>query len=264
MDMLARVAELERKAQTLEDDETNQRLRAQLDALAKQLAAHQTNEPSAIPALRAQIAAQSSALAAQGQRLAAYDARIVAQENAVTEAGDNLHNVARMLSRVSTQSAETETQTQERLHKLEVGFADLRLGQLAATDHADKASIETIAIISSRITEMESRSASALEQLRAEIAAFVTQNTRRLGALEAAAPPALPEAPFTQIEARLDELELRDFGAEFIELRRRIDDRILGLEQRSITALERVCQSVALIEQRLTHHDEDARDARSA
>lgn len=264
MDMLARVAELERKAQTLQDDDTNQRLRAQLDAVVKQLATQQNNEPAAIPALRAQIAAQSSALASQGQRLAAYDARIGAQENAVTEASANLHSVARMLGRVSTQSAETETQTQDRIHKLEVGFADLRLGQLAAADHADKASIETIAIINARITEMEQRSSSALEDLHAQIKAFVAGHERRLGTLESAPAPVLPEAPFAQIEARLDELELRDFGAEFIELRRRIDDRILGLEQRSISALERVCDSVAMIEQRLAHPDDDLRDTRSA
>lgn len=263
MDMLARVAELERKAQTLQDDDTGAQLRMQLDALATKLAAQPNVAAVEISALRSQIAAQSGALTTQGHRLAALDQRIGAQENAVTEASENLHNVARMLSRVSTQSAETETQVQERLHKLEVGFADLRLGQLAATDHADKASIETIAIINARISEIEQRSSAALEDLHAQITAFVAANERRLGALESTPPPAMPDAPFAHIEARLDELELRDFGAEFIELRRRIDDRILGLEQRSITALESVCESVALIEQRLAHDDE-ARDARSA
>lgn len=263
MDMLARVAELERKAQALASDDSSQLLRTQIEALANRLAA-QGDTPAAIAALRTQIAAQSSALAAQGQRLAAQEGRVVAQENAVTEAAENLHDVARMLGRVSTQTAETETVTRERLHKLEVGFADLRLHQLASTDHADKASIETIAIINARIAEMETRAGHALEDLHKQIMQFVAENDRRISVLEHAPPPAAPQAPFAHIEARLDELELRDFGAEFIELRRRIDDRILGLEQRSISALERVCDSVALIEQRLTGHEEEVRNARSA
>ncbi|MFT3728645.1 MAG: hypothetical protein QM759_12545 [Terricaulis sp.] len=263
MDMLSRVADLERRAQALAGDNTSQLLRTQIEALAAKLSA-QADAPAAIAALRSQIAAQSSALASQGQRLAAHETRIGAQESAVTESADNLHNVARMLGRVSTQTAETETLAQERLHKLEVGFADLRLNQLSAADHADKASIETVSIINARIQDMEERASSALDELHKQIMHFVAENDRRISLLEHAPPPPLPQAPFAHIEQRLDELELRDFGAEFIELRRRIDDRILGLEQRSITALERVCDSVAMIEQRLTQQDEDMRDMRSA
>jgi|GEM_PF-1788559 len=277
----ARMQKAEHAIASFKADDANARLRTQLDALAAQLAAQQDDtparlaamaakiealagefaaqrhaEPPAIAALRTQIANQSSALAAQGQVLAA-------REDASSETAVNLENVARMLTRLSTRSVEAETQAQERLHKLEVGFADLRLGQLAATDHADRASIETIAIINARIADMESRSAGALAEIHAQIAAFLADNETRLEAIEQAPSPALPERPFAQIEARLDELELRDLGAEFIELRRRIDDRILGLEQRSINALERVCDSVALIEQRLLQSGPD-RDVASA
>jgi hypothetical protein len=212
-------------------------------ALAAQLAS-QHDAPAALSELRAQIATLSNTVAAQ--------------ESLAGEAADNLHDVARMLTRLSTQSAEAETDTRERLHKLEVGFADLRLSQLAATDHADKASIDTIAIINSRLADMENRGAAALSELQAQISAFISEYERRVAALESAPKPAaLPDQPFAHIEARLDELELRDLGAEFIELRRRIDDRILGLERRSIEALERVCDSVAAIEERLSHKDDD-------
>jgi hypothetical protein len=255
-ELAGRVTKVEHAVASVQDDDSNQRLRAQLEVLATELAAQQKDTPAAIAALRAQISVQSSALAAQGQRLAA-------QESAAASAGGDLQNLARLLKGLSTQSAEVETQAQERLHRLEVGLADLRHNQLATADHADKASIETIAIINARIADMESRSAAALEDLHAQIAAFVGDNERRLAAIELADPPALPEQPFAHIEARLDELELRDLGGEFIELRRRIDDRILGLEQRSISALERVCDSVAAIEQRLLH-EETERDTRTA
>jgi hypothetical protein len=256
IELAGRVAKLEHAVGTIKGDDTNQRLRAQLDALATQLAAQQNEAPAVLAALKAQISAQSSALAAQGRRLAA-------QENAAADAGDGLQNLARLLQGLSTHNAEVETEAQQRLRQLEVGFADLRLNQRAAADHADNAAIETIAIINARIADMESRSAAALTDLHAQIAAFAGDNERRLAAIEQADPPALPEQPFAHIEARLEQLELRDLGGEFVELRRRIDDRILGLEQRSISALERVCDSVAAIEQRLLH-EETEREARSA
>jgi hypothetical protein len=65
-------------------------------------------------------------------------------------------------------------------------------------------------------------------------------------------------APFTGIEHRLAELEKYDIGIAFAELRARLEDRILGVEQRNVRTLEQLSDTVALIERRFSAEDDEA------
>ena len=76
--------------------------------------------------------------------------------------------------------------------------------------------------------------------------------------------PTSPLALPATIEQRLAELEQRDIGSAFAELRARIEDRILGVEQRNVRTLEQLSETVALIERRFAAGEEEERAARSA
>ncbi|MGH6949862.1 MAG: hypothetical protein ACREH4_03260, partial [Vitreimonas sp.] len=71
-----------------------------------------------------------------------------------------------------------------------------------------------------------------IEQLRCDIARFIGENARRLEALEQPAPSAIAD----------------DFEA----LRRRIEERMLDVERRSVSALEQVVDTMAVLEQRFS------------
>jgi hypothetical protein len=151
----------------------------------------------------------------------------------------------------------------ERLHKLELFVADLRQGQFAPAG----ASAEAIAAVEARVVEIEERQAEALQRLRSDIARFVAENDQRLSELETAtASDAIAPfaAPLATIEQRLAELEHRDIGTAFAELRARIEDRILGVEQRNVRTLEQLSDTVALIERRFAAGEAEERAARSA
>jgi hypothetical protein len=64
-------------------------------------------------------------------------------------------------------------------------------------------------------------------------------------------------SPLAAIEQRLSELEDRDIGVAFAELRARIEDRILGVEQRNVRTLEQLSDTVSLIERRLLSDEQD-------
>ena len=98
-----------------------------------------------------------------------------------------------------------------------------------------------------RMAGLEQRQAEAFESLRADIAHFVSANERRLAALETGG--AQPQG---------------DLAAEFEELRRRIEERVLGVELRSVRTMEQVCDTVALIEQRFLSNEPDEAEAKSA
>lgn len=177
-------------------------------------------------------------------------ARVAAQEAQINENADRAHGVARMLSRVTAQNADVAAQTEERIHKLEVALADVRLDAAA---RADASANEVMHEISSRVEALERRQGDALEVLRADIARFVEDNDRRIAALEQDGVATLSgdEVLIARaIEARLTELEQRDVGADFENLRRRIEDRILGVERSSVRALEQMADTIALIEKR--------------
>lgn len=160
--------------------------------------------------------------------------RLTALEDKGGETSEHVHGVARMLGRVSAQAAETSGQTEARLHKLEMSVADIDLAQRLPGSGGD---IETL---QERLAAFEERQSQALEALRADIVRFVADNDGRLAALET---PAADD---------------RDLATEFESLRKRIEERILGVEQRSVRTLEQVVDTVTLLEQRFTGRDERA------
>jgi len=106
----------------------------------------------------------------------------------------------------------------------------------AATREAD----QSMADFESRVRAMENRQAEALETLRADIVRFVSDNDRRLASLE-----------HTEVDYNL--------AAEFDGLRRRVEERILGIELRSVRTLEQVADTVQMLEERLTSSGEGER-----
>lgn len=183
--------------------------------------------------------------------------RVEAQNSLLSDAADRTHGVARMLSRVTAQNADVAAQAEERLHKLELGLTDLRLD--IASVGANAAAEEAIVDIAERMAGLERRQAAALEALHADIAAFIEDNDRRLGALEQGGVATLTGDEVLiahAIEARLTELEQRDPGADFETLRKRIEDRLLGVERSSVRALEQMADTIALIEKRYSEGDE--------
>jgi len=224
----------------------------------------------------AALAARVSALSADNwaaDRIAELQRRLNEQGERTGELNESLQGVARMLNRVAAQSVETAQRAEERAHQLEVTLADLRLEALSNSDanHAAAAvealkeqlaaselrhshaldalrdKVETndttraVQTLQDRMTAFELRHANALDTLRADIARFVSDNDRRLEALE----------------SNLGSTGTGDLAAAFESLRTRIEERVLGVELRSVRTLEQVVDTVALLEQRLLSAEQD-------
>ena len=222
-----------------------------------------------IAAVEAQVGALTQALADRtdaelAQRIEDLRARLAAYENHASVAADGVNDLVRMLGRVTTQNAEAAAKADERAHKLEVAFADLKLDHLASREkptatpddiaalqwrvsaveqrQSAPVMLEGLSLLEQRMGGMEQRQAEALETLRADIVRFVGDNGRRLAALES------PEIDY-------------NLATEFDALRRRVEDRILGVEQRSVRTLEQVADTVAMLEQRFTGRQEGERQS---
>ena len=203
---------------------------------------------------------------ALSDRLTALQRGLELYEAKASELNDGLQGVARMLNRVAAQSVETAQRTDERAHQIEVALADLRLEVLSSAEAGNAAAAmqglqeritaselrqadataKALQSLQERMTAFELRQGNALEALRNDIARFVADNDGRLEALENAPAPALPQG---------------DLAAEFESLRSRIEERVLGVELRSVRTLEQVVDTVALLEQRLLGRDADEQDA---
>ena len=183
-------------------------------------------------------------------------ARLARLEEAVSQTGTDpalslLQNqVMGLAAQLEGETDRASAQSEERLHNIELALADMRLERLsapaetAATDHDAGAAMQAL---EQRMAGLEQRQAEAFESLRADIAHFVSANERRLAALETGG--AQPQG---------------DLAAEFEELRRRIEERVLGVELRSVRTMEQVCDTVALIEQRFLSNEPDEAEAKSA
>jgi hypothetical protein len=234
----ARLEEMETATRAL-DPELERRL-AQLEHAAANAESEQ-----ALTIVRddvAALAARVNALSADNwaaDRIADLQRRLEAQEAGAGPLNENLQGLARMLNRVAAQNVETAQRAEDRVHQVEVALADLRLEMLSNTENGAAAALQTLA---ERMTAFELRQHNALETLRADIARFVADNDGRLEALEARAPAA----------------GAGDLAAEFESLRSRIEERVLGVELRSVRTLEQVVDTVALLEQRLLNGGEDS------
>ncbi len=243
------------------------------------------------------------------QRIEALSARLNTQDSAAHIAADKTEDLVRLMGRLTANYTEASTQSDDRLHKLEIALADLRLdtiaireapiataddvvsleGRLSAVERlqtmitpADIAALQgrvavverlrtaasaddvvalegrlnaveqakasaathetaqSMADFEQRVRTMENRQAEALEALRADIVRFVGDNDRRLASLE-----------HTEVDYNL--------AAEFDGLRRRVEERILGIELRSVRTLEQVADTVQMLEERLTSTAEGER-----
>lgn len=245
------------------------------------------------------------------QRIADLATRVDGWDQNTQAGADKSDDLLRLMGRLSTNYAEASTQTDQRLHRVEVALADMRLEHLSVRDapvassedvaalanrlsavervhsavptsddvaalegrmgamersavsaqalgalesrvgaverlHTNKAqdaggpSPEEVAHLTHRLAAMESRQAEALETLRADIVRFVTDNDRRLASLE---------------QAEVD----YNLAAEFDGLRRRVEERILGIETRSVRTLEQVADTVQMLEERFLSRDEGER-----
>jgi hypothetical protein len=183
---------------------------------------------------------------ALSDRLTALQRGLELYEAKAGELNDGLQGVALALNRVAAQTVETAQKADERTHQVEVALADLRLQVLSDTDAgATAAALQTL---QERMTAFELRQGDALEALRSDIARFVADNDGRLEALESRPAPA-------------DE---SDLASEFETLRSRIEERVLGVELRSVRTLEQVVDTVALLEQRLLKGGDEEQAAKSA
>jgi hypothetical protein len=191
----------------------------------------------ALAALRGQIGALAAQVDAQqsdntlAQRVDELRTRVFAYEAQAGEANDRLHGATRLINRLAAQNAEAATQAEDRLHEVERALADMGVEPAASGDAPSGDALHTL---EQRLVELEQGQIEALEGLRAEMAAFIAQNLQRLETLESA-----PQAAGGH-----------DLAADFDALRRRMEDRVLGVEQRSVRALEQVADTMAVLEQR--------------
>ena len=165
--------------------------------------------------------------------------RLADLETRTGAADEALQGVARMLNRVAAQSVESAQRAEERAHQVELALADVRLDHISLNEKANIGNL--VLALEVRVAGMEQRQTDALHTLRNDIARFVADNDARLATLEDSPTPATIAAPSASTD---------DVLAQFQDLRTRIEDRIHGIEQRSVRTLEQVADTVAMIEQR--------------
>lgn len=236
-DLRRRHAEALARLQTLEQidvrgaaEQVIAPLRARLSAIEsteRPLDAEFTERLSRLEAATLNTSAHDALATAQADMLA----RVAALEGASAETLDRLAGVTRSIGRLASQNADSSAETQERIEKLELGISE------------GLAENQIIAELQSRIAEMEGRQADAFETLRESISTFVTANERRFDALETSQPGEY------------------DLASEFEALRQRMEERIHGVEQRSVRALEQVAETVSIIERRFHAGDSEAKSA---
>lgn len=187
-------------------------------------------------------------------QLAALRTRVEAQDGLISDSAERAHGVGRMLSRVNAQNVDMLTQAEARIQRLENTLAETR---------EDTATHDLAQSIAARVAALEESQSAALEALRADIAGFVDTYSERLDALEQSAAASLDDESDLMaqaIESRLSELETRDVAGDFDALRRRIEDRIMGVERSSVRALEQMADTIALIEKRYAEGADDTAD----
>jgi len=225
----ARVAQLEVAANNAETAQALAIVRAQVETLAARV-----SDKSGETALGARISELQ-------RRLEVYDA-------AADSVSDQLQGLARTLNRVAAQSLESAEKAEARAHQVELAVADLRLNQIAASESTTAVDAANgVRALEARLNAMDQRQSDLLHTLRDDIARFVTDNDRRLDALEQASATSGAALPSND-----------DLIARFEELRERIEDRVLGVEVRSVRTLEQVIDTVASIDQRLFQSEQDA------
>ncbi|MGE0741439.1 MAG: hypothetical protein AB7O98_08860 [Hyphomonadaceae bacterium] len=231
-DILARLAQLEAAAAKAETEQALAIVRQQMAALGAEIE---------------RKAADGDALSL---RVSELRASLAAHESQLGETASHVQGVVRTLGQVSKQSAELAAHNDERLQRIEASLKDIAGHTADAAAQAAAPAVDEVRALELRLARFEEQQLSAFEKLHAEVANFIGANDRRLAALEADDFGNVIDEMAAAIDTRFTRLEQVDFLSEFEALRRRLDDRILGVEQRSVRALEQVAETVALIERR--------------
>jgi hypothetical protein len=222
-----RLAQLEYAAANAETEQALAIVRHDLADLAARLVAHEADMTLA-------------------DRVTALHRRLDEQDSKAGEANENVQGLARMLNRVAAQSVETARRAEEHAHQIDVALADLRLDVLSSAEANNLSS--AVQTLQERMTAFELRQSNALETLRDDIARFVADNDRR----------------FESLETKPAAVDQSDLAAEFETLRTRIEERVLGVELRSVRTLEQVVDTIAMLEQRLLSAPASEDQAQSA
>lgn len=220
-----RISNLERAAKSAESEGAVTVLRQHVDALAAIVS--NRNDDGALT-----------------QRFDDLRARLSGAEAKAGEAQERLHDVARAANDAANK-ADVRISRLERFVTVAEGAqaaaarAETKLAQLEQS--AAPANTEEMTSMAERLDAMERQQAQSFETLRLDIMRFIEDNDRRLEVLETG-----PEAVTS------------DLAAQFADVRRRIEERILGVELRSVRTLEQVADTVAILEQRFSGLADDA------
>lgn len=287
---LAAASEGDRTSATQLQNQTAQ-LQGQIAALSAQLAqlmAQQEAEAATLTGVSLQLEEHAQQLARRVDdgviaRMDDLKARLSVQESQVSEAADRVHGIARMLGRVTAQNADVSTQSEERLHRLELALADLRLERIS--NPGEPSSATEAPDVAARLGEIEQHLANAVLELRDEVALHIGKNERRISALEKVDATDALTGRLAQIEQLLANavLELRNevaavvgdnerriaaleaggdaeaadrLGLAFDELRRRVEERVVQIESRTIRSLDQVMESVAMLSRKFANGED--------
>jgi hypothetical protein len=154
-------------------------------------ALNDTSSQGKLAAVEAQVGTLTKALAERSDdellaRIEELRARLSSYENHAGAAADGVNDLVRMLGRVTTQTAEAAARADNRVHKLEMALADLKLDHLA-TREKPAATPEDIGTLQRRLSAIEQRPVQAAAS-PADIAKLHSASTRSSSAVEAATP----------------------------------------------------------------------------
>jgi len=204
--------------------------------LPKRVADLETAAAAIDPSLTARVADLEAATEAS-RTLARH---VEAQDAKLADTAEQLQGMTRLLNRVAAQSGEVASNTEERVHAMEMALADLRLDHISAVSAERDSAHDLVLALQDRVAGIETTQLNAIHTITTEIARFIEDNERRLAALEG---PGVAN---------------NDLAAAFEALRKRVEDRIIGVETRSVRMLDQVADTVAMIEQRfITSQRED-------
>lgn len=161
--------------------------------------------------------------------------RIAAHDGAAAESAEHVRNLARIVDRLSAQTADAASHAAERLQDIEIAIADLSVKQASGAH-------DVVAALTKDMLDAEQRHSRALDALRRDIALFLDDSDARIAKLETA--------------------HAGDLSQDFHALHQSVEDRLAEAERRSVRALEQVMETVSLISRRFNAGE--GRDSKTA
>jgi hypothetical protein len=211
-------------------------LRAQMDILSSRIDSVNQGVTARFEDATSRISKRfESANAPLAARVEEAHTRIAAHDSAAAESAEHVRNLARIVDRLSAQTADTAAHAAERLQDIEIAVADLSVKQASGAH-------DVVAALTKDMLDAEQRHSRALDALRRDIALFLDDSDARM--------------------AKLETTKGGDLAQEFSALHQNVEDRLAEAERRSVRALEQVMETVALLRRRF--NADDGRDSKSA